>query len=169
MANKVTVTADDGHGGKTPHSFTLNIANVATIKGTAKDDLLVAGAGSDTIDGSVGNDTLTGGAGNDTFAFHSALNAKTNVDTITDFVSGADKIELAKSVFTKLSAAGALKADDFKLSTQTLDASDRIIYDQKTGALSYDADGNGTGAAVQFAIVGVSTHPTLVSTDFVIV
>jgi len=169
VVNKVTVTADDGHGGKTPLNFTLNIANVPTIKGTAKADLLVAGAGNDTIDGNTGNDTLTGGAGNDTFVFNSKLNATTNVDTITDFVSGADKIELSKSVFTKLSALGALNADDFKLATPTLDASDRIIYDQKTGILSYDADGSGAGAAVEFAIVGISTHPTLVSADFVIV
>jgi Putative Ig domain/RTX calcium-binding nonapeptide repeat (4 copies) len=168
LANKVTVTADDGHGGKTPLNFTLNIANVPSIKGTAKNDIIVAGAGNDTIDGGTGNDTLTGGAGNDTFVFNSKLNATTNVDTITDFVSGTDKIELAKSVFTKLSATGALNADDFKLATQTLDASDRIIYDPKTGALSYDADGSGAGVAVEFAIVGVSTHPALVSTDFII-
>ncbi len=168
-ANKVTVTANDGHGGKTPLDFTLNIANVPTIKGTAKADSLVGGLGDDTIDGGKGNDTLTGGAGNDTFVFDSALNAKTNVDTITDFVSGADKIELSKSIFTKLGVVGTLNAADFKLSTETLVASDRIIYNPSTGALSYDADGNGTGAAVEFAIVGVSNHPTLVNTDFVIV
>jgi Ca2+-binding RTX toxin-like protein len=30
----------------------------------------------------------------------------------------------------------------------------RIIYDNKSGALSFDSDGSGAGAAIQFANVG---------------
>ena len=48
--------------------------------------------------GGTGNDTLTGGAGADKFVFASALNSLTNVDTITDFVSGTDKLVLDDSV-----------------------------------------------------------------------
>jgi Ca2+-binding RTX toxin-like protein len=32
-----------------------------------------------------------------------------------------------------------------------LDSNDRLIYDQTTGKLYYDADGSGLGAAVQIA------------------
>ena len=143
-------------------------ASGASITNNGAANTLVGSKLNDTLTGGVGKDTLTGGAGSDTFVFKALLDSKTNVDTITDFVSGTDKIQLPLTVFAKVGLAGALKVDDFKLSTQALDATDRIIYNASTGALSYDADGNGPTAAVQFAIVGVSTHPTLVNTDFVI-
>ena len=46
------------------------------------------------------------------------------------------------------------------------DADDRIIYNQATGQLFYDADGNGAGAMIQFAVV--SGAPPLGSADFMI-
>jgi len=46
-----------------------------------------------------------------------------------------------------------LGTDVFRVGTNALDHNDHIIYDQATGALSYDADGSGSGAAVQFAKV----------------
>jgi Ca2+-binding RTX toxin-like protein len=53
---------------------------------------------------------------------------------------------------------------------QTLDSSDRIIYNQTSGALFYDADGNGRTAAGQIALLGATTHPTGIDyTDFVVV
>jgi hypothetical protein len=42
------------------------------------------------------------------------------------------------------------------------DANDYIVYDKGTGVVSYDADGNGRGAAVAFAKVKPGTalpHP----------
>jgi len=52
---------------------------------------LDAGAGDDILNGGKGNDTLTGGAGRDTFVF--ANDGST--DTITDFLTGVDKIDLS--------------------------------------------------------------------------
>lgn len=46
---------------------------------------------------------------------------------------------------------GVLSADAFRLGKIAQDATDRILYDRKTGALYFDADGNGAGEAVQFA------------------
>ena len=48
-----------------------------------------------------------------------------------------------------------------------VDATDRIIYNSTTGAIYYDADGSGSGAAIQFAIL--TGAPSLLFDDFLIV
>ena len=135
---------------------------------TYGDDAIIGTNGRDTINGGLGNDSLTGGLGSDSFVFNTTLNAKTNVDTIVDFVPDVDQIQLAKNIMTKIGNVGNLNANVFTLSTQPLNATSRIIYDSSSGGLSYDADGIGSIPAIQFAIIGVSTHPNLSSTDFVI-
>ena len=137
---------------------------------TSGDDVITGTSGRNTINGGLGKDTLTGGLGSDTFVFNTTLNAQTNVDTITDFVSDVDQIQLAKSIMTKIGNVGDLNASAFTLSNQPLTAAaNRIIYDPSSGSLSYDADGSGSIPAIQFAIIGVYTHPILSNTDFVIV
>ena len=90
---------------------------------------------------------MTGFASADTFAFTTALGA-TNVDAITDFLSGTDKIALDDAVFTDIGGLGALNVTTFVLGTQAADADDRIIYDQGAGNLYFDADGNRADAAM---------------------
>ncbi len=175
--NSINIIANDGHNPNVTSTLTLTITNVASITGTAGADNLSAGlgddtisgaAGKDTINGGLGNDQLTGGAGADKFVFNTALSSS-NIDTITDFVHGSDKVQLAKSIMSNLGTLGVLKSADFKLSTAKLDASDRIIYNKTTGDLSYDSDGSGANAAIKIAIIGTSSHPTLSNTDFTIV
>jgi serralysin len=108
---------------------------------------------------------LVGYGGADTFAFTSALGAG-NVDVIADFVSGTDKIALDDAVFTAL-GLGALSANAFVIGSAALDADDRIIYNSSNGGLFYDADGNGAGAAVQFATL--SGAPALIASDFTVI
>ena len=43
------------------------------------------------------------------------------------------------------------------------------VNDTTTGALYYDADGSGGGAAIKFAILGLDTHPSITYKDFFIV
>jgi Ca2+-binding RTX toxin-like protein len=131
-------------------------------------DNLQGGEGNDTLYGGKDNDTLQGGNGADSFVFDTAL-ASAGIDTITDFVSGTDKIVLENAIFTTL-GAGALSAGAFEVGAAAASASARIVYNQTTGALFYDADGNGAGAAVQIAIIGVTaTHPTLTAGDFTVI
>ena len=129
-------------------------------------DILNGGAGNDVLYGGTGNDTLTGGAGADKFVFASALNSLTNVDTITDFVSGTDKLVLDDSVFAGLTAGSDLTNFVSSSNPAATSAAATVLYNTSTGALYYDADGNGAGAAVQFATL--SGHPTLLATDFII-
>lgn len=134
-----------------------------TITGNSAVNQLNGGAGDDTLDGKLGNDTLTGGTGIDSFN----LTTSGNIDTITDFIVVDDTIRLENSVFTKLTATGTLAASRFKIGTQAMDADDYIIYNNATGALYYDSNGNGAGATVQIATIGVGL--SLTNADFVVI
>jgi Ca2+-binding RTX toxin-like protein len=134
--------------------------------GNAINNLLIGNAGNNVLNGGFGNDILTGGAGADTFFFSTALNATHNVDVIDDFNVAADTIRLENSIFTGL-AAGVLAANAFHIGAAAADAFDRIVYNSATGALSFDVDGVGGTAAIQFATL--STGLGLTAADFAVV
>jgi serralysin len=131
------------------------------LMGSRKADILVAGDGNDQLNGGLGNDKLTGGAGRDVFAFTTKL-GRTNVDRVLDFHAEDDTIFLSAKVFGAI-AKGGLSKDAFHIGSKAHDLDDRIIYNAKTGALSYDKDGSGSEyAAVKFAQL---TPKTLVTAD----
>ena len=121
--------------------------------------------GANVLNGGAGGDVLWGFGGNDTFTFTSALGLG-NVDWIMDLQSGVDKIALGRAAFSGL-ASGALPAGAFHVGSAAADADDRIIYDQASGALLFDADGTGGTAAVQFATVQPGTQ--ILATDFIVI
>jgi Ca2+-binding RTX toxin-like protein len=135
-----------------------------SLEGGAGNDKLIGGGGADTLAGGLGNDSLTGGLGADVFVFNTTPNASSNRDTLTDFNATDDAIWLAKSVMAGLGGTtGALGADAFWGGTgitASHDATDRVVYNQTTGALYYDADGNGSTAAIQFAQLTAGTALT---------
>ena len=120
---------------------------------------------------------MTGGLGNDLFVFSSTLNASTNVDEITDFNVANDTIELNSSIFTALTQTGTLDVAAFVANAggTAANASQHIILDTTTGDLYYDADGNGSGAAVKFAhldsvvVNGVSNISQVTHADFTVI
>lgn len=134
-------------------------------------DSLIGGAGNDSLGGGAGNDKLTGGASSDNFVFDSALAA--NVDTILDFSHAQhDKIRLDNDVFTKLGSSATpvnLKARNFSVDGVAHDAKDFILYDPSSGKLTYDSNGSAAGGTHVFAVLGTTTHPVLVASDFQIV
>jgi Ca2+-binding RTX toxin-like protein len=136
--------------------------------GVAGADTLNGGNGSDLLDGGLAADTLTGGAGEDSFRFSTELGAG-NIDRITDFNVANDTILLDNLIFESVGGDGALALGAFYSSASGVahDADDRIIYGTDSGALSYDADGAGEDAAIQFA--RLSTNLNLSAADFVVI
>ncbi|MFK4381768.1 VCBS domain-containing protein [Bradyrhizobium sp. USDA 223] len=75
-----------------------------TIKGNDGNDAIYGGSGNDTVNGNNGADTITGGFGadqltgsngNDRFAYLFVADSRAGqFDTITDFASGSDRIDL---------------------------------------------------------------------------
>jgi len=136
----------------------LNKGKATSITGSQYDDLLTGGTGNDVLLGGAGNDvlaggkgadTLTGGAGADTFRF----GGDTKTDHISDFLSGTDRIELDHLLF-KAFGTGQLVASQFGQGTAATTATQRIVYDQPTGNLWYDADGSGRVKAVLMGVLG---------------
>jgi Ca2+-binding RTX toxin-like protein len=144
------------------------IGNLALYAvGNAGNNVIVGNGAANLINGALGNDTLTGGAGTDSFIFNTALNAATNRDTITDYNVAADTIRIDNAIFTNVGANGTLSAAFFRIGAAAADSNDYIIYNSANGALSYDADGNGGGAAIQFA--QLSTGLAMTNADFLVI
>lgn len=147
-----------------------------TLDGRGGNDTLVSGDGLDTVLGGAGNDRLetilnrdnsilNGGSGDDTFYFTGSLGDA--IVRIEDFNPGVDTFELENAdTFSRLNE-GHLSADAFIVGATAQDSNDRIIYNSATGALSYDPDGTGAAAAVQFATL--TNIASLTNGDFLVV
>src|SRR5918998_639940 len=172
MANQKGTSSHDTLRGTIYNDLIEGLAGNDHLYGLAGNDVLLGGdgydvligeGGNDTLDGGahddwfyggVGNDRLTGGSGADRFVFETTLNSTSNVDTITDFATGSDKIWLNHSIFNKLTVNGALDASMLRIGSAAADGNDHIIYNRDTGALIYDSNGNAAGGDVQFATIG---------------
>ena len=135
------------------------------MSGASGQDALFGGDGADRLVGSTGLDSLTGGNGADVFDFDSFSGAA-DADLILDFTSGTDQIWLRGFYFGDLQD-GALNPAAFAEGTQAQQADDRILYDQATGALMFDADGSGLIAALLMATLTPGT--LLTAADFLVV
>ncbi|MDP2206099.1 MAG: calcium-binding protein [Alphaproteobacteria bacterium] len=136
------------------------------LTGNAGNNILSGLDGNDILDGLGGNDRYIGGSGNDTFRLSTAPNAKSNVNTIEDFTTGEDSIEINTSAFKwKGATLGELLQDNFGSNdTGIAETTDqRLIYNNVTGQMFYDADGSGRGKAVLVAVF--ENAPDLQHTD----
>lgn len=157
----VQIDLVEGHYSSIGLDHNIGIAFGAVIEAA------FGGSDDDTLIGNDVGNTLTGGAGSDKFLFNAALDGTNNVDTITDFVSGADRLYLNAEIFSALSSA---KLSQSLVSGNGITPSSTVqhlLYDTATGDLSYDADGSGSLAAIRFA--RLSGVPALTAGDIQII
>lgn len=72
-------------------------AGIDRIRGTSGADTIIGNTGNDLITGGQGADVLTGGPGADIFFYEGGIDSREmfGIDTITDFKSGTDRIDLS--------------------------------------------------------------------------
>jgi serralysin len=138
-----------------------------TLTGNAKGNNLKGGNGADMLIGGAGKDTITGGGGADKFVLNAPALAG-NADIFTDFFKGVDKVQLEDSVFTQLGGpANALAANKFTIGAGATTTDHRVIYNDVTGELFYDANGNIGGQKVLIATL--ETGIALAASDFQVI
>jgi Ca2+-binding RTX toxin-like protein len=140
-------------------------SNANVLTGNDAANRLDGGTNDDTLYGMGGNDTLVGGAGADSFRYCSALEGG---DTIQDFVSGLDRLQISLSGFGGGLSGTALTPEQFITNTTGLATitGGQFIYEADTGQLWWDSDGTGAEAA---ATIATFSHlPSLSAGDFVL-
>lgn len=115
------------------------------LRGDDGNDRLFGDAGNDVLFGGKGNDVMTGGTGNDIFAFSTGDFVAGNLDKITDFIRGQDKLDFN---LVQLSTGG-----DFKFigTSQFHNVVGELRYQVQKGNVVVQGDIDGDGK-VDFAI-----------------
>ncbi|MCU0839196.1 MAG: M10 family metallopeptidase C-terminal domain-containing protein [Rhodospirillales bacterium] len=128
------------------------------MTGAIGNDTLKGGDGNDTLTGGIGADNLTGGKGADRFVYNTVADSgvkanKEPIDTITDFKSGEDLIDLTAFGLTSITVvANAFSAGG---SPEAL---------LKSGILGIDLGGNGV-SDFDIAMTGLKT---IADSDFLL-
>lgn len=136
------------------------------LLGGEGNDLLLGGSGRDQLSGGAGQDRLTGNDGADSFIFSEAPGAG-NADRITDF-SGedGDRILLDRDIFAGL-GTGQLDGANFSGGTAAFGSGAQIVYDQDSGRLWFDPDGE--GGVARSLIATLDNHAHLGADDIFLV
>ena len=141
----------------------INMAAATTaavvLSGNAGNDTLTGGTVADTINGGEGNDiitgnggadNLTGGAGYDMFKFIEATHSNgVNADTITDFVSGTDKLGIQSN--KAITYAGEVSGYGTALTTLASGTATAVL-DTATSTLYVDLNADGALTVADLAI-----------------
>ncbi len=103
------------------------------------------------------------------YVFNTPLTGS-NPTIISNLLENTGQIELSASVFTALAGEGGLEAANFSNAATATSSSDFIYYNDTTGGLYYEAGGSSGSSGVEFAVIGVNSHPTALSAgDFKVV
>jgi serralysin len=151
----IKVTAEDVRESSASDTFRITVTKssssyIGSIKqGTTSNNKITGTSGDDRIIGGEGADKLTGGSGADSFVFDNL--AVGGADTISDFSAPqGDKLVFDTKIFTSL--ADGIKASNIVIGAKVraYNSDDYLLLTTK-GRLYYDADGSGSGAAIQVA------------------
>jgi len=163
--------------GTTNKDILVGYAGNDTLDGLNEDDILLGGDGADSLSGGNGGDILVGGSGQDTLTggngkdrFDLAGTRTTGSDIITDFNGGqADTLLVSQSDFGPLTTGvnNQLSSALFATTTGSINSGTRFIYNSTSGALFFDADGSGSGTALQIA--QLNNKPTLSASNFEVI
>jgi Ca2+-binding RTX toxin-like protein len=138
----------------------IAVSGITFIDLKAGNDIFVGSSGADRIIGGAGRDQMTGGSGADVFDFNAV--AEIDFDTIVDFLSGTDRIDLST-----IDARTNVNDDQaFTLigTSAFTGVSGQLRYDVSGGVSTVQGDVNGDGLADFYLHVnGVSS---LTATDF---
>jgi Ca2+-binding RTX toxin-like protein len=135
-------------------------ADLLVLHDTSVNSLVFGNGGNDTLSGGVGSDTLYGNAGADTFLLR-VLNG--TEDHLLDFQSGVDKLVVFRAWLGQPAGAeAAIPGINFVSGASPVanSATPQLLYNTTTGALTFDPDGNGGGAAIALARFTVGTALT---------
>jgi S-layer protein len=141
-------------------------AGADTLNGGTVADTINGGIGNDIIAGNNGGDTLSGEAGSDLFVYGAAAQSNgVNQDTITDFLTGTDKVAL--SAGTGVAYAGEANGYGAVLTSLT-GVAYQAVLDTTTSTLYVDVDGDAalTAADVSIKLNGVTD---LSQSDFALI
>jgi len=109
------------------------------IEGSSLNDFIRGGAGNDTINGFGGNDLIRGGAGSDVISFgkdgsdtlyYTSDQLDGSTDTVTDFVSGQDKIAVDRTAVAStanISGLGTSTITFIASGTRVISSSNSVI------------------------------------------
>ena len=158
-------------GNKLVYNGTANADNLSGLSGVTNringldgNDTINGADKDDVLSGGVGNDSLSGGSGNDIFKF---ISPDQGTDSISDFTSGTDVIQIVGSNFGLQPGVGV----SLLTSTSTPSASGtapQFLYNITTGALYFDQDGAGS-AYNALSIVTLTGQKNLAVADIVVV
>lgn len=161
----------NGIGNDAPETIVGN-SGVNFLRGNGGSDTINGGANIDVLVGGVGRDTLTGGSASDRFDYNTISDSRAGgeFDTITDFVSGTDKIDLSDIDANVLIAGNQqfrfIGSTDFG-TRSAIDAGQVNVFTPVTGIFIVSADIHGDGIA-DFSIVVNSVSAAIVGTDFIL-
>ena len=142
-----------------------------SISGGAGNDSLVGNAGDDTLVGGTGADTLSGGSGSDLFRITTvASSSGSTIDTITDFVSADDQIEvnldyntIASSIVVNATRATTGQASLTEAQNSLSGERGQYIYDTAASRLYVNVNNDNLITSLDYS-VGVNAASTAANT-----